>query len=161
MFLPRDYVVNSFTVEANHHVIGGTDIHLLSPAAVAYPVKVREYASRPVPSLRDWQELWAAWDTVTRAMTPQEELLSKPIKLRNALIFYHGHIPGFAGMLVGQPQSLSNSDRHQIYRLQDLLVKSQPSQQHMQPSLSVGSTLMLIIQNCVTTTARSLMCGLL
>lgn len=32
-------------------------------------------------------------------MTPDEELLSKPIKLRNDLIFYLGHIPEFCGML--------------------------------------------------------------
>lgn len=30
-------------------------------------------------------------------MTPEDEFLSKPIKLRNDLIFYVGHIPGFCG----------------------------------------------------------------
>jgi len=30
-------------------------------------------------------------------MVPKEELLNKPIKLRNDLIFYLGHIPTFAG----------------------------------------------------------------
>ena len=76
-----------------------TDVHFLSPAARAYPTKAKEYALQPVPSLKDWHELWAAWDTVTRAMTPEKELLSKPIELRNDLIFYLGHIPAFAGML--------------------------------------------------------------
>src|SRR5213080_3862680 len=42
--------------------------------------------------------LWAAWDTVTRGMIPNEELLHKPIKLRNACIFYLGHIPTFLDM---------------------------------------------------------------
>ena len=39
--------------------------------------------------------MWAAWDTVTRQMLPDEELLDKPIKLRHACIFYLGHIPTF------------------------------------------------------------------
>lgn len=30
-------------------------------------------------------------------MVPRDELLNKPIKLRNDLIFYLGHIPTFAG----------------------------------------------------------------
>jgi hypothetical protein len=86
-------------VNANTTFSAPTDIHLLSPASATYPTKPEQYASRPVPSLGDWQELWAAWDMVTRGMTPEEELLSKPIKLRNDLIFYLGHIPGFCGML--------------------------------------------------------------
>lgn len=79
---------------------GDYNVHLLSPASTTYPTKPEDYASRPVPSLKDWQELWAAWDTVTRGMTPQEELLSKPIKLRNDLIFYLGHIPGFCDIQI-------------------------------------------------------------
>lgn len=42
--------------------------------------------------------LWALWDTVTRGMIPDEELGNKPIKLRNACIFYLGHIPTFLDM---------------------------------------------------------------
>lgn len=53
------------------------------------------YVSSNLPTLGDWEGLWAAWDTVTRGMIPQEELLDKPIKLRNACIFYFGHIPTF------------------------------------------------------------------
>jgi L-histidine Nalpha-methyltransferase / hercynylcysteine S-oxide synthase len=54
------------------------------------------YASQPVPSLTDFNNLWVLWDTVTRQMIPKQELLSKPIKLRNACIFYLGHIPTFS-----------------------------------------------------------------
>jgi formylglycine-generating enzyme required for sulfatase activity len=54
------------------------------------------YASNPVPSLEDFTNLWTLWDGVTRHMIPKEELLSKPIKLRNACIFYLGHIPTFS-----------------------------------------------------------------
>ena len=53
------------------------------------------YASHPVPSLTDWNDLWTAWDCVTQDMIPEEELLGQPIKLRNACIFYLGHIPTF------------------------------------------------------------------
>lgn len=53
------------------------------------------YVSSNLPTLGDWEGLWTAWDTVTRGMIPQEELLDKPIKLRNACIFYFGHIPTF------------------------------------------------------------------
>lgn len=54
-----------------------------------------QYAKSTVPTLDDWRLLWAAWDTVTRGMIPNDELLNKPIKLRNACIFYVGHIPTF------------------------------------------------------------------
>jgi hypothetical protein len=53
------------------------------------------YARSVLPTLDDWEALWASWDIVTREMLPQEELLEKPIKLRNACIFYLGHIPTF------------------------------------------------------------------
>lgn len=53
------------------------------------------YVQSVVPSLRDWESLWAAWDDLTKKMIPDEELLEKPIKLRNACIFYLGHIPTF------------------------------------------------------------------
>ena len=58
-------------------------------------MKAEEYAANPVPSIQDWEDLWAAWDAVTQRMIPEEELLGKPIKLRNACIFYLGHIPTF------------------------------------------------------------------
>lgn len=53
------------------------------------------YARHALPTLEDWDALWASWDVVTREMLPQDELLEKPIKLRNACIFYLGHIPTF------------------------------------------------------------------
>ncbi|KIX08574.1 uncharacterized protein Z518_03230 [Rhinocladiella mackenziei CBS 650.93] len=71
-------------------------IHLLSPARINFPSKPSEYAASPLPSLDDWRQLWAAWDVVTKSMVPRDELLNKPIKLRNDLIFYLGHIPTFA-----------------------------------------------------------------
>ncbi|KAJ5433330.1 Ergothioneine biosynthesis protein 1 [Penicillium daleae] len=70
-------------------------IHLLSPASLNIPLQPSQYATHTVPTLEDFQSLWTVWDVVTKTMIPREELLSKPIKLRNALIFYLGHIPTF------------------------------------------------------------------
>ncbi|KAK5163678.1 hypothetical protein LTR04_002346 [Oleoguttula sp. CCFEE 6159] len=77
---------------------GDYSLHMLSRPRFAYSPHPEVYAARPVPRLSEWTELWAAWDAVTRGMIPQEELLSKPIKLRNACIFYLGHIPTFLDM---------------------------------------------------------------
>lgn len=60
-----------------------------------FPLTPSLYAAHPLPTLQDWESLWAAWDTVTRRMLPDQELTEKPIKLRNACIFYLGHIPAF------------------------------------------------------------------
>ncbi len=45
--------------------------------------------------MKEWKELWTTWDAVTLKMIPEDELLSKPINLRHACIFYLGHIPTF------------------------------------------------------------------
>lgn len=76
-------------------LINNSGLHLVSKPAVFFPTKPEEYASTPVPSLSEWRELWGAWDAVTRSMIPEDELLSKPINLRHACIFYLGHIPTF------------------------------------------------------------------
>lgn len=60
-----------------------------------FSLEPARYASSVVPTLEDWDGLWSTWDTVTRRMLPTDELLDKPIKLRNACIFYLGHIPTF------------------------------------------------------------------
>ncbi|CAI7647897.1 unnamed protein product [Penicillium glandicola] len=70
-------------------------LHLLSPAALDVSLNPSDYAAQPIPSIDNFQSLWTAWDLATKTMVPHEELLSKPIKLRNALIFYFGHIPTF------------------------------------------------------------------
>lgn len=59
------------------------------------PWSPHSYAAHPLPSLSEWQDLWLHWDTVTRSMIPSAELLAQPIRLRNACIFYLGHIPTF------------------------------------------------------------------
>lgn len=70
-------------------------MHLLAKRVYSLPGNPKEYAPTPVPSWEEWQQLWQLWDTVTREMISDEELMDKPIKLRNACIFYLGHIPTF------------------------------------------------------------------
>lgn len=77
-----------------------TDLHLLSLPSFSFPLHPKSYAARPVPSLQEFQQLWAAWDVVTRQMILESELLSKPIRLRNCCIFYLGHIPTFLDIYV-------------------------------------------------------------
>lgn len=77
-----------------------TDLHVLSSPSFSFPLDPVSYAAQPVPSLKEYQQLWAAWDTVTRNMIPKDELLSKPIKLRNCYLFYLGHIPTFLDIYV-------------------------------------------------------------
>ena len=81
----------------NFAYLSQTDIHLLSPAALDVSMNPSRYAAQPIPTIDNFQSLWTAWDLATKTMIPREELLSKPIKLRNALIFYLGHIPTFFG----------------------------------------------------------------
>lgn len=68
---------------------------MLTKPKMAFSLVPSVYARTALPSLADWEGLWAAWDVVTREMLPPEEFLEKPIKLRNACIFYLGHIPTF------------------------------------------------------------------
>jgi hypothetical protein len=63
------------------------------PSKYAFPLKPKEYAPGPVPSLEEWRQLWAAWDLVTLKMIPREAMHEQPIPLRNPLLFYVGHIP--------------------------------------------------------------------
>ncbi|KAI1639882.1 C-type lectin protein [Biscogniauxia mediterranea] len=70
-------------------------LHLLIKPTMSFSLKSHEYAQSNIPSLKDWESLWFFWDIVTRQMLPNEGLLDKPIKLRNACIFYLGHIPAF------------------------------------------------------------------
>jgi hypothetical protein len=71
---------------------------MLSKADIPFSLDPAKYARTMTPSLEDWQSLWSAWDIVTRRQIPEEELQNQPIKLRNACIFYLGHIPTFLDM---------------------------------------------------------------
>ncbi|KAK2616840.1 Ergothioneine biosynthesis protein 1 [Conoideocrella luteorostrata] len=86
---------------AGLHVIGTWSrsdeygLHMLQRANLPFSKAPSLYATSPLPSLSDWHSLWSAWDIVTKGMLPKQELTEKPIKLRNACIFYLGHIPTF------------------------------------------------------------------
>ncbi|KAL5344274.1 hypothetical protein ACLOAV_010778 [Pseudogymnoascus australis] len=71
------------------------NVHMLTKLDEHFHLHPMPYAASTVPTLEDWRGLWATWDTVARSMIPNNELLAKPIKLRNACIFYLGHIPTF------------------------------------------------------------------
>ncbi|RFU28267.1 hypothetical protein B7463_g8076, partial [Scytalidium lignicola] len=71
------------------------NLHLLANRKMPFIHDPAVYAASIIPTLNEWKELWKVWDVVTRDMLPDEELLDKPIKLRNACIFYLGHIPTF------------------------------------------------------------------
>ena len=73
-------------------------MHMVAKRNYAFPSSPEDYAPDPVPTWDEWQHLWTLWDTVTKHMISDEELLDKPIKLRNACIFYLGHIPTFLDM---------------------------------------------------------------
>ncbi|KAG6013106.1 hypothetical protein E4U54_007077 [Claviceps lovelessii] len=70
-------------------------LHMLRKSDLPFSRVPFIYATNTLPSLADWRALWSAWDMVTRDMIPKQELTEKPIKLRNACIFYLGHIPAF------------------------------------------------------------------
>ncbi|KAI0542983.1 DUF323 domain protein [Xylaria digitata] len=70
-------------------------LHLLIKNPLSFSLNPLDYARESIPQMSDWKSLWAVWDTITRRMLPNEELLDKPIKLRNACIFYLGHTPAF------------------------------------------------------------------
>ncbi len=79
---------------------------MVSRPGFGYPLHPELYAPNPVPSIADWSALWFAWDSVTRKMISRDDLLSKPVKLRNAYIFYLGHIPTFLDMHVARAAGL-------------------------------------------------------
>jgi L-histidine Nalpha-methyltransferase / hercynylcysteine S-oxide synthase len=79
--------------------------------------KPEVYAPHPVPSLKEWDELWKTWDIVTRKMIPDDELFDKPIKLRNACIFYLGHIPTFFDMKLTEATKTPPTEPKYFYKI--------------------------------------------
>ncbi|KAL8907004.1 MAG: hypothetical protein Q9207_001690 [Kuettlingeria erythrocarpa] len=70
-------------------------LYVLAKSTPALPLNPIKYAAQAVPSLDEFRQLWSAWDLVTRHMVAEEDLLSRPIDLRNCCLFYLGHIPTF------------------------------------------------------------------
>ncbi|KAI1852537.1 hypothetical protein JX265_012996 [Neoarthrinium moseri] len=91
-------------------------LHLLTkPTTMPFSLNPDQYAATALPSLDDWKHLWATWDTVTRCMLPSDELLDKPIKLRNACIFYLGHIPTFLDIQLSKTTKTPPTDPTSYY----------------------------------------------
>lgn len=59
------------------------------------PASVLSNTPFGIPALRDFEEMWAAWDFITQKMIPDSMMFEKPIDLRHICLFYTGHIPAF------------------------------------------------------------------
>lgn len=90
---------------------------MLQKAKVPFPLAPMLYAPSPLPTVHDWESLWEAWDIVTRRMLPDQELTEKPIKLRNACIFYLGHIPTFLDIQLTKTTGQTPTDPESYYAI--------------------------------------------
>ncbi|KAK5103632.1 hypothetical protein LTS08_003050 [Lithohypha guttulata] len=97
--------------------VGKHQLHILKPAKLAFDTRPDLYAPTPVPAVREWQQLWTVWDIVTRSMVPRDELMNKPIQLRNNLIFYLGHIPTFADIHFTRATGQKPTDPSYYYQI--------------------------------------------
>lgn len=86
---------------------------MLAKPKMPFSLNPSAYASSVLPTIAEWEGLWTTWDTVTKGMIAQEGLLDKPIKLRNACIFYFGHIPTFLDIQLNKTtESAPTEPRH-------------------------------------------------
>ncbi|KAK6340627.1 hypothetical protein TWF696_008951 [Orbilia brochopaga] len=72
---------------------GEYTLHLLYHPAGKVSAVPESYAKLRYPTVEQWEELWKTWDAVTLGMVRSDQYLTKPIDLRNPIIFYLGHIP--------------------------------------------------------------------
>ncbi|OZJ06408.1 hypothetical protein BZG36_00576 [Bifiguratus adelaidae] len=79
------------------------DLHLLQKAPFHFSRQNSDFSK--IPTLQEFQELWAAWDTVVETMIPRDKLFERPISLRHPLLFYTGHIPSFLDIQVSKALS--------------------------------------------------------
>ncbi|KKA27112.1 hypothetical protein TD95_001129 [Thielaviopsis punctulata] len=82
-------------------------LHMIQKPKVPFSPLPSIYAATSSPSVSEWKALWKTWDILSTQMLASTQLLEKPIKLRNACIFYLGHIPTFLDIQItkttGQP----------------------------------------------------------
>jgi len=84
---------SSFSVEDTHDVTGSWEYDSDGNMGGAGIPSLR--IGFGLPTLRDWELMWKAWDNVTQTMIPKSMLHEKPIDLRHICLFYMGHIPAF------------------------------------------------------------------
>ncbi|OAQ66057.1 hypothetical protein VFPPC_14279 [Pochonia chlamydosporia 170] len=92
-------------------------LHMLQKANIPFSKAPSLYAPQTLPTLQDWQSLWSTWDIVTKHMLPKQELTEKPIKLRNACIFYLGHIPTFLDIQLTKTTKMPPTDPASYYAI--------------------------------------------
>ncbi|OSD01960.1 hypothetical protein PYCCODRAFT_1368312 [Trametes coccinea BRFM310] len=85
-------------------------LHILERPPLTYPLLSSTPATPlnpranpfTVPSLSEFERGWATWDLITLGMIPPTLLHSKPIDLRHKPLFYIGHLPTFANILLSR-----------------------------------------------------------
>ncbi|KAF5672202.1 tRNA-specific adenosine deaminase [Fusarium heterosporum] len=92
-------------------------LHFLRKSSMPFSLIPSLYAANPLPTVQDWKALWEAWDIVTKDMIADEELQEKPIKLRNACIFYLGHIPTFLDIQLTKTTGQAPTDPATYYSI--------------------------------------------
>lgn len=77
---------------------------LTFPTLVSTPATTLNPTANPysIPSLAEFERVWAIWDLISLGMIPQDLLHSKPIDLRHKPLFYIGHLPTFANILLSR-----------------------------------------------------------
>ena len=123
LFYKADYPISTDPVQAEQHhifslaslraiistyVAGSCTLHVLEKPSFVYPPLSHtislslapsvEGTSGNIPTLEQWQLLWASWDLITLQMIPREMLHQRPIDLRHKCLFYIGHIPTYVVM---------------------------------------------------------------
>ncbi|KAI0771720.1 C-type lectin protein [Trametes elegans] len=103
-------------------------MYILERPALTYPLLSSQPATAlnpsahpfSVPSLAEFAQGWETWDHITLGMIPPALLHAKPIDLRHKPLFYIGHLPTFANILlsrlasarpVGPPSYLTTFER--------------------------------------------------
>lgn len=90
---------------------------MLQKANMPFSLDPSLYAAAPLPTVQDWEALWSVWDAVTTGMLPHEQLKEKPIRLRNACIFYLGHIPTFLDIQLTKTTGTAPTDPADYYAI--------------------------------------------
>ena len=72
---------------------GAYNLHLVEKPKFYFP-STYQATTNPfgLPTLEDWEQIWAAFDTATLDMVPEHLLHTKPIDLRHICLFYIGHM---------------------------------------------------------------------